>query len=162
MLGGFDEDERGGCNLRPLSGRGRDVQLDDRLDNLGGRDRRGGDGRRRGGGGGGSRGRDEVSGPSYYGTVVAMRESEGFGFVKPDPSTGLRPMDIFFHFVTGLHQETDIEEARECTCGPHTHTPEAMSCGLPFAAALPPMPDDIAMHAGLCRHAHPVPYFRGS
>ena len=48
-------------------------------------------------------------GPCHRGVVVAMRESDGFGFVKPDPCAGLRPMDVFFHFVTSLAPETDIE-----------------------------------------------------
>ena len=122
----FEDDERatgslraGGRSLRaPSAGR---PDLDDRLDNLGrnrggrpGSERRGG----RGDGGGRSQPRsgkgvdrrDEASGPCYRGEVVAMRDLDSFGFVKPDPTSGLRPVDIFFHFATGLAEGTDIEQ----------------------------------------------------
>ena len=121
----FDEDERGAGSLRPGGGGGfrpqsggfgnRRDDFEDRLDNLprgGGRnnDRRGGGG---GGGGGGRRGggqeREPAVGPLYRGSVAAMREESGFGFVRPDPASGLRPTDIFFHFVTGLAEESDID-----------------------------------------------------
>ena len=105
-LGGWDEDERGGGSLRPVSLRPR-GDLDDRTDNLG--DRRGGKGGgggRRGGGGGGGGGDerrgggagrnggggDPISSRLHCGEVVSLRESDGFGFIRPDAASGLQRM----------------------------------------------------------------------
>ena len=136
--GEWDDDERGGINLRP-DRRARDFS--DRLDNLDSRggggsrgrdfgDRRGGGGgggggrrggggsgggdfddRRRGGGGGGGR-PGGGGGPFFRGEVRSIRDNDGFGFIKPAPAAGFHGGDLFFHLGTGLDRDTHPMDVR--------------------------------------------------
>lgn len=107
----WDDDERGGLGLRPCTPAPNAYvrRVDngvDRLDHHGGRSAG-----RSNHGFGGDHVSSNKSGKVQRGVIVSLRDSEGFGFIKPDTVAGHRATaDVFFHLGSGLEHGTHPDE----------------------------------------------------